>query len=113
MRSLFFLILLTIGCGQASQTYSGGGYPVPGPPGPPGPTGPSGSSQYGIIEVIDPCGPSGTYDEVLLRLENGQLLAHYASSQYQFLTLIGTGNYVTTDTQVCHFTVHNDLSVSW
>lgn len=58
-----------------------------------------------VSEIIDPCGSQGAYDEVLLRLGNGQIMAHYASGTNQFLTLLSAGNYVTTDGTNCHFTI--------
>lgn len=66
-----------------------------------------------VIEIIDPCGDQGRFDEVLLRLHDGSLLAHYASGSRQFLTFIGPGNYITTDGLGCSFTVDNDMNVSW
>ena len=69
---------------------------------------------YSVTELIDPCGDSpGKYDEVLLRLANGTLLAHYADGAKQFLAVIGPGTYVTTDYQSCVFTVSPANSVSW
>lgn len=67
---------------------------------------------YTVTEVYDPCGRQTSYDEVLLRMSSGQLLAHYASGSDQFLTLIGPGNYVTTDGTHCYFTVNSDMSIS-
>ena len=68
---------------------------------------------YTVTEVIDPCGKQASFDEVLLRMSNGQLLAHFASGNNQFLTTIGVGSYTTTDGTNCYFTVNNDMSVSW
>lgn len=67
---------------------------------------------YAISEIIQPCPTSG-YREVILRLQNGQLLAHYSHGNKQFLTLLIPGSYQLTDGSSCHFTVHPDLSVSW
>lgn len=98
---------------------------VDGAPGSPGPTGstgvdgspgPAGSSasptSYTVVEIVDPCGQQTQFDEVLFRLENNQLVAHYASGSNQFLTIVGPGNYVTTDGTHCYFTVNSDLSIS-
>jgi hypothetical protein len=68
--------------------------------------------------VIDPCGnPPGTgqqaLDEVLLRLRNGQIIAHYSSGQKQFLVIVPPGYYSTTDGYSCSFQVLNDGSVTW
>jgi len=68
---------------------------------------------YSVIEVIDPCGTAPGFNEVLLRLANGQILAHYASGALQFLALIGPGNYMTTDGKACNFTIHANGSVTW
>ncbi len=68
---------------------------------------------YAITSVIDPCGDQAGFDEVLLKLANGTILAHYSDGAKQFLVTIGTGNYVTTDGNACYFSVHNDGSVTW
>lgn len=68
---------------------------------------------YSVAEIIDPCGQQAAFDEVILRLTNGQLLAHYSDGAKQFLGLIGPGSYVTTDGTSCAFTVNNDLTVSF
>lgn len=60
---------------------------------------------YTVTAIKDPCGKQTSFDEVLLILEDHQILAHYASGSNQFLTLIGPGNYVTTDGSSCYFTV--------
>lgn len=72
---------------------------------------PAPASNYTIVGVIDPCGKQGQFDEILLRLANGQLVAHYASGNNQFLTTIGPNNYITTDGTSCRFTVNNNLEV--
>jgi hypothetical protein len=48
-----------------------------------------------------------------LQLANGQIIAHFASGQYQFLTILSPGNYVTTDQQACNFNVSNTGVVTW
>lgn len=68
---------------------------------------------YNIIELIDPCGKQGRFDELLLRLENKQLVAHYSHGVNQFLTTIGPGSYKTTDGTECYFYINNDLEVLW
>jgi hypothetical protein len=67
---------------------------------------------YTVAEIIKPC-PELGYREVLLKLYNGDILAHYSDGSKQFLTLITPGSYVLTDGSSCHFTVHSDMSVSW
>lgn len=68
-----------------------------------------------IIELINPCGdsPLVTHEEVLLRLSDGRILAHYASGTNQFLVEVQPGNYVTTDGSNCHFTITNNGQVTW
>lgn len=72
---------------------------------------PAPSSPYTITSVVDPCGPQTTYDEVLLKMSNGHLLAHFSSGSNQFLTEIGPGSYVTTDGSHCYFSVDNNLNI--
>lgn len=68
---------------------------------------------YTITELIDPCGDESGFDEILLRLASGILIAHYSHGNKQFLVSIGPGNYVTTDGHSCSFSVSNDLQVTW
>lgn len=61
---------------------------------------------YTVTELVDPCGDGPGFDEVIFRLANGQLVAHYAGGgNLQFLALLGPGAYRTTDSQACNFTV--------
>lgn len=68
---------------------------------------------YSVVELINPCGDGPGFDEVLLRLANGSIIAHYADGNKQFLATIGPGNYVTTDGQSCHFTIDSSMGVHW
>lgn len=70
-------------------------------------------NDYDVMDLIDPCGKEGTFDELILRLRNGILLAHYSTGNKQFITQLHPGNYVTTDGTNCHFTVNNDLDIMW
>jgi len=90
----------TISCPDGSTTAILNG--APGADGPPAP-----ASAYSVVEVINPCGSQAVFDEVLLKLANGQIMAHFASGSQQFLALIGPGNYTTTDNTSCKFTVTN------
>ena len=74
---------------------------------------PAPATAYSVTEVIDPCGPQAAFDEVLLKLANGQIMAHFASGANQFLSLIGPGSYVTTDNSACHFQVTPSMEVVW
>lgn len=67
---------------------------------------------YSVVEVIDPCGKQAAFDEVLLKLANGQIMAHFASGAQQFLALIGPGSYSTTDGTHCYFTITNEGTVT-
>jgi hypothetical protein len=63
--------------------------------------------------MIDPCGDGPGFDEVILRLGNGGLMAHFAGGgNLQFLTVLPDGNYITSDNQACYFTVASGV-VSW
>lgn len=66
---------------------------------------PAPATAYTVTELVDPCGPQGAYDEVLLKLANGQILAHFASGAKQFLTIVPPGNYTSTDSTNCFFTI--------
>ena len=72
-----------------------------------GPTGPSGADGAdgadgtpgvnAILEVIHPCGTSGTQSEVLLRLADNRILAHYSGGgNNQFFSILDPGTYITT-----------------
>lgn len=67
-------------------------------------------TNFTIIDTIDPCGPEAVFDEVLLRLADDSLLAFFAGSG-GFLTLIGPGNYITTDGTNCQFAVDSNMNV--
>lgn len=64
-----------------------------------------------IIEVIDPCDDGPGYDEVLLRLSDGSILAYFESGNNRHLAEIDQGNYVTTDEQRCAFSVSGKPAV--
>lgn len=69
-----------------------------------------------FTEIIDPCGPENPLglEEVLLRTADGKLLGlYYIKKKYSFLSLIGPGTYITTDTTRCRFTVTPELEVLW
>lgn len=71
-------------------------------------------SPYSIVEIIDPCGDNpGEFDEVLLRLYDGTLIAYFESGSDRFLSEIDQGNYRTTDEQECRFSVNSELEVEY
>ncbi|MBK23326.1 MAG: hypothetical protein CME70_04910 [Halobacteriovorax sp.] len=98
-------------CGEKSVMIYNGSDGMDGADGIDGIDGRDGTSS--VVEVIDPCGDQGRFDEVLLRLEDGSILAHFSSGNRQFLTFIGPGNYRTTDGLACNFTIDEDLNISW
>lgn len=63
---------------------------------------------FAPVEVLDPCGAQSTFDEVLLRLSNGNVLASFsqnASGLNTRFTLIPDGNFGTTDNTNCSFSL--------
>lgn len=71
-----------------------------------------------ITEIIDPCGDGVGYDEVVLRLSDGSLIAYMEVGQGQgiqkrFLAVLTPGNYITTDQQACVFTVDSNGDLSY
>ena len=67
-----------------------------------------------VAEVIDPCGQQTTHglDEVLLRLHSGDILAHFAQGDKQYLTiLVKNKSYITTDGTGCKFTIDKEGKV--
>jgi len=71
--------------------------------------------QNGVIsEVIDPCGDyPNHYDEVLLKMGSGTIIAYFESGNKRFLSIIKQGNYRTTDKQKCHFSVDINNNVTF
>ena len=70
------------------------------------------ATPYGISVLIDPCGPQGDNDEIIVRLTDGSLLFHYSHGNKQFLSILSDGNYETTDGTKCSFYV-NSGEVTW
>lgn len=66
-----------------------------------------------IVELLDPCGPSGGYDEVLLRFADRSLVAYFEQGSNRFLVKLSPGTYRTTDMQQCVFTIDKEMNVSW
>jgi hypothetical protein len=66
-----------------------------------------------ITEIIDPCGNSAGFDEVLLKTGDGKVLAYFESGSNRFLGLLSAGNYRTTDGTKCNFAVSSSGMVSW
>ena len=70
-------------------------------------------SHDAVVAFIDPCGDGPGYDEVLLKTQNGNLVAYFESGSNRFLSIIGPGSYQTTDQQACRFSVSNDGSINY
>jgi hypothetical protein len=102
-----------ITCGATSTLLLNG---APGAPGPQGDAGvPAPPTAYSVVAVIDPCGPSGGFDEVFLRLANGTVVASFsdnAAGQNTRLSILVDGSFVTSDGTNCAFTVTTDTSVT-
>ena len=92
------------------------GESIVGPQGEKGDKGDSGQDGAdAVVELVDPCGDaSGIYDEVLLKLGDGTLLASFSDNvngQNTRFSVLTPGSYVTTDGSNCHFTVNEDYDV--
>lgn len=62
---------------------------------------------YYIVDIIDPCGDSGDYDEVIIELQNGEFIAYLEDKGKKFLSLLQDGIYKTTDKQKCRFRIED------
>jgi hypothetical protein len=71
---------------------------------------------FTVTAIIDPCGQQSQWDEVLLKLANGQIIASFSQNasglNTRFVSLL-PGSYITTDGTACQFTVDSNLNVSW
>jgi hypothetical protein len=67
------------------------------------------TSPTSIVEIIRPCNSN----ELLLRLGNRELIAHYSDGPKQYLTFVTPGTWRLTDGSSCVFTVHDNLDVTW
>ena len=66
------------------------------------------SSGARVTAIIEPCGHvAGVYNETLLRLSTGALVAYFEQGGNRFLTTFGAGSYRTTDSKGCNFTVNS------
>lgn len=74
-------------------------------------------SPFTPVDIIDPCGDTpNQFDEILIRLANGMILADISknmSGDYTRLGIIPSGNWITTDETNCHFTVLSNGTVTW
>lgn len=59
-----------------------------------------------VVGVIDPCGDSPGFDEVLLKTKDGKYTGYFEQGSKRYLTVIQNGySYVTTDGSNCHFSI--------
>jgi hypothetical protein len=68
------------------------------------------------VAAIDPCGNGPGFDEVLLRLNDGSILASFsdnANGKNTRFSLLVPGNYVSTDGTLCYFSVTSAGEVVW
>lgn len=66
---------------------------------------------HSITKIIDPCGDSDGYDEVLLKIGSGQVLAYFENGGSRHLAVISTGSYSTSDGTNCRFEVSSEGAV--
>lgn len=67
-----------------------------------------------IIEIKDPCGAQGAYNEVLLKLSNGKYLASFsenANGKNTRFVVLTDGTFRTTDGSGCYFTISDGGTV--
>lgn len=66
-----------------------------------------------ITEIVDPC-PSinATWKEVLIKTASGKYFAYFENGGQRFLTVLPVGNYRTTDSRSCNFTVNSNGTVT-
>ncbi len=76
-------------------------------------------SPYEIVSLIKPCGDTVANKEVLLRLQNGQLLASVSDTVSGYntrLAIVNDGNYIDTDPSACSFSIATQnftRSITW
>lgn len=68
-----------------------------------------------VAGMIDPCGKSSSgYDEVLMRLSDGKVVAYFESGNSRHLSVLETGvRYQTGDLQACQFQVNAVGQISY
>ncbi len=61
-----------------------------------------------VATIIDPCGDKvGEFDEHLIKLSDGSIIAYFEQNGKRFLTTLPDGSYRTTDKQACNFSIVN------
>ena len=57
------------------------------------------------LDFIDPCGDNpGKFDEVLVKTDAG-IAGYFEQGNQRFLTILTDGDYITTDSQQCRFSI--------
>ena len=101
-------------CGTTSTLVLNGSPGDPGPQGEPGTPAPP--TAYSVVAVIDPCGDApGIFDEVFLRLANGQVIASFSDDgggTNTRLSVLIDGSFTTSDGSSCAFAVSTDTSTT-
>lgn len=64
-----------------------------------------------VIEIIDPCGDGVGFDEIIMRLNTGELIAYFQQGSHRFLASLPEGEYQTTDQSKCRFSVDSTGSI--
>lgn len=71
--------------------------------------------EFAVVEMKDPCGDApGIYDEILLKLGSGKLIASFsdnANGQNTRFSVLTAGSYRTTDGSNCYFSVDSNNAV--
>jgi hypothetical protein len=63
-----------------------------------------------VKRTIDPCGDNpNQFDEILLELSDGTIIAYFESGSNRYLTTLTDGSYRTTDSQACNFSIVNGV----
>jgi hypothetical protein len=70
------------------------------------------SSNVQITKIVDPCGDSPGFDEILLVTSSG-VVGYFEQGGKRFLATLGAGNYITTDGTHCRFSVSASGAVSF
>lgn len=135
---MFCLVLFT-GCGVNDSGYVYAYTPLPGPKGDVGDKGDKGDkgdqgeqgipgqdgedgddaapTPYTPVALVNPCGDApGVYDEILIKLANGQLVASFsanANGNNTRFAVLTPGTYVTTDGDSCVFTVDSNGDITY
>lgn len=66
-------------------------------------------AQESVVEIKDVCGTTpGVYNEVMLKMKSGKYIAYFEHHGDRFLTQLVPGNYKTTDSTDCFFTIDSN-----